>query len=243
MWIILNGMNAMPRLVRALGFCILAAAGACLCLALPASAQEPAKKVPIGKSGKVFLEIKGKERRVLVEAYVCQRKGRLEQFLTRTRTKEHEAILAVDANAKDIHVALTLAGAEAGKPVTFEPKYMPASGTRINVFVEYQEKGKTVRAPAQQWIRNVKTQKDLDQNWVFGGSRFFQDPFDQTKDPYYLANDGDVICLSNFDTAMLDLPIESTRDNDELVFEAHTERIPAVETAVTVILEPVLKKK
>ena len=42
---------------------------------------------------------------------------------------------------------------------------------------------------------------------------------------------------------MLDLPINSSKDNDDLAFEAHTERIPDLETPVLVILEPVLAAK
>ena len=58
----------------------------------------------------------------------------------------------------------------------------------------------------------------------------------------YAANQGDVICVANFDTALLDLPIMSSKDNDDLVFEAHTARIPPLETRVLVILEPVVAK-
>jgi hypothetical protein len=54
----------------------------------------------------------------------------------------------------------------------------------------------------------------------------------------YLANDGDVICVSNFETALLDLPIKSPKDNADLVYVAHTARIPPLETKVVVVLEP-----
>ena len=93
--------------------------------------------------------------------------------------------------------------------------------------------------PAQDWILNPKTKKNLEHDWVFAGSQLVADPLDQNKPPYYLANDGDVICVSNFPSAMLDLPIVSPKDNAELVFVAHTERIPALDTKVLVILEPV----
>ena len=78
---------------------------------------------------------------------------------------------------------------------------------------------------------------------MFAGSHFFQDPDDPKKPPYYMANGGDMICVSNFASAMLDLPIDSSKDNADLNFEAWTERIPEKGTKVTVILEPVLEKK
>jgi hypothetical protein len=199
------------------------------------------KKVEVGKN--VVLEIQGDQRRVLIQAYVCLRQGQLEQLLTRQRTKEHEAILAAEIDARDVHTALILAGAEQGKPVRFRPKFEPPSGTTIKVSVEYEEKDKKIRLPGSQWIRNAKTRKDLEYDWVFAGSYLIPDPDDKTKKPFYAANDGDVICVSNFDTALLDLPTNSSKDNDELIFEAHTDRIPALKTRVLVILEPVLPKK
>ena len=106
--------------------------------------------------------------------------------------------------------------------------------------VEYKENGKTIRRPAQEWIRETKSKKALTSNWVFAGSMLFNDPTDPNAPPYYLANDGDVICIANFETALLDLPIDSSKDNEQLSYEANTDAIPALETPVTLILEPVL---
>ena len=47
-------------------------------------------------------------------------------------------------------------------------------------------------------------------DWVFAGSRLVDDPLERTKQ-YYLANEGDVICVANFEGAMLDLPIRSSK--------------------------------
>lgn len=208
--------------------------------------QTTAKKVRVGKN--VELEIKGDRRRVLINAYVCLRQGMLEQLLTRRRTKEHEAILAADADARDIHAALLLTGARPGSTVTYKKMgdkvvIVPPRGTPIKVTLQYLDKKKLVTVPAQKWVRLVKTKKNLAHDWVFAGSLFFKDPLDPKKPPLYGANDGDVICVANFDTAMLDLPINSSKDNDDLAFEAHTERIPPLETKVTIILEPVLPQK
>ena len=76
-------------------------------------------------------------------------------------------------------------------------------------------------------------------HWVFAGSSFWTDPADNKR--YYRAEGGDVICVSNFPTAMMDLPIESTQANEELLFEAFTEHIPPRGTPVRVILAPKLK--
>ena len=100
-----------------------------------------------------------------------------------------------------------------------------------------------MRVPAQQWIRNIKSKKDFATDWVFAGSILIPNPTDAQKDPFYGANDGDVITMVNFESACIDVPFLSTKDNDDLNYEAHTARIPALKTPVVVILEPVPEKK
>jgi hypothetical protein len=213
----------------------------------PSKKNEPkalpeAKRVQVGKN--IVLEVQGDIRRVRVQTEVCLRQGMLEQLMTRKRTKEHEAILAADIDARELHLALTLAGAEPGKPVQFRPKLIAPSGTAVKIFLEYKTKaGENMRVPAQTWIRNVKTKKDFASDWVFAGSILIPDPLDNAKKPFYGANDGDVITVVNFEGACLDVPFLSTKDNADLDFEAHTDRIPPEKTAVTVVLEPVVERK
>jgi hypothetical protein len=206
-----------------------------------AVSKAESKKAAVGKN--VVLEVlPDNKRRVLVSAEVCLREGQLEQLMCRKQTKEHEAILTADVDARHIHAALIAAGAKEGSPVRFVPKYRPASGTTIKVRVQYKDKDKEVTVPAQSWIKNAKDNKPLQSDWVFAGSRFVKNPLDDGKE-YYLANDGDIICISNFETALLDLPIKSPKDNADLIFVANSERIPPLGTKVVVILEPFLEAK
>jgi hypothetical protein len=206
------------------------------------------KKKALNPAGTISLEtFEDGRRRVLVEAAVCLREGPLELLMCRRNTKEHEAILHTEAFANDIHAALLATGAKVGSPVKYsneKPFFTPASGTSIKISLQYEKKsGVTVSVDAKEWVRNANNRKALDKDWVFAGSRLFQDPEEPKTPPYYLANNGDVICVSNFVDAMLDLPINSPKENNELAFEAWTERIPPLETKVTVILEPVIEKK
>ncbi|MFN4260297.1 MAG: YdjY domain-containing protein [Gemmataceae bacterium] len=207
----------------------------------PAPQSVEPKRVSLGKN--VYLEVQGEQRRVLISAQVCLRKGALEQLLCRTRTKEHEAILAANIDARDVHKALLAAGAVPGEPVRFDPKFEPPRGTPVKVFLQYEKDGKRQRIAAQKWIRDVKTNQEMTSDWVFTGSRLIPNPDDPMSQPYYLANDGDVICVSNMPGALLDVPIRSSREAAELLFEAFTERIPPEDTQVIVILEPILEKK
>jgi hypothetical protein len=199
------------------------------------------KRVPVGPN--VALEIDGNHRRVLISGYVCLREGQLEQLMCLRGTKEHEAILAAAADARDMHKALLIAGAKPGAPVRYEPKFQPPSGTPIRVTLRFEKDGKVITVPAQEWVRDVRTHKSLKQDWVFAGSVLFPDPLDKDKPPLYAANSGDVICVANFEGAMLDLPINSSKDNSDLSFEAFTERIPPLETKVTIVLEPKLAQE
>ena len=183
-----------------------------------------------------------KRKRIVIVGEVCLREGQLEMFACLKGTKEHESIIAIETKAYIVHAGLLAAGAEAGSPAQYVPKYAPARGTEIEVALFWTDaKGKRQRAFAQDWIRNVKTGKAMTQPWVFGGSGFWTD--EQTGEKHYLAEGGDLICVSNFASATLDLPIQSSSSSADLLFDAFTERIPPQGTKVTVVLTPKKKAK
>jgi hypothetical protein len=129
-----------------------------------------------------------------------------------------------------------------GHPVRFDPKYVPPSGTEVDVIVLWVDKdGKRQKAPAQKWIRQVRTGKPMPYKWVFAGSGFWVD--EETGERHYQAEDGDLICVSNFATATLDIPVESSTSNDALLFEAFTENIPPLGTTVRLVLIPKVERK
>ena len=96
----------------------------------------------------------------------------------------------------------------------------------------------------QKAIRAFFTQgqsRQLEADWVFVGSGYYVD--EKTGQKTYLAEGGDLICVSNFPTAMLDLSIKSTDKSDEgLLFEPWSERVPPKGTEVTMELVPVFGK-
>jgi hypothetical protein len=209
-------------------------------------ADPKSKLTALNKQNTLYLEVLPDGRkRVLVAAEVCLREGLLEVFLCKKNTKEHESILRVDMDARFIHAALVGAGAKYGKPVQFvnekgDPDYKPASGDKIQVGLHYTLDGKPQSHAAQEWILDKKTKKPMAHQWVFAGSRFMKNPDAPPTDPdYYCANNGEVICLSNFVDSMLDLPVEISRENADLNFDALTAKIPPLGSMVWVILEPV----
>lgn len=270
----------------------------------PARPAGEGKPVPLTKNGAVVLDAKGKK--LLLKTKVVLREGVLEMLVCRKQTKEHEAILSIDAPAFVIHSGLLALGLEPGTPVQFTPEYKAPSGPRVDVFVNWtDEKGKANRIPAQEWIRNqirryyvVKMErlpadlklpkegkeneirydskhkelnwygpmtaaqrdrllplsadkdykkaietffeksqsKKMEAHWVFAGSGFYTDE-DGMK--HYQAEGGDVICVANFPSAMLDVDAESSATGEEnLLYEVWTERVPPLGTEVTVELVP-----
>ena len=192
---------------------------------------------------------KTKPVRLLVQCEVCLREGTLEVFLCRTNTKEHEAIVRTAVDAKLLHGGLLALGLTPGTPVQFiDPKsgelnYVPASGPKVAVTVHYRRAGQLHTHPAQEWITDAKTKKPMAHDWVFAGSRFLKDPDEPTKAPFYTANNGEVIAVSNFADSMLDLPVSVSRENAELNFDAATAKVPPLLSKVWVILAPMAAKK
>lgn len=183
-----------------------------------------------------------KEGAVLVDGQICLREGMLEMFACTRNTKEHESIVSVNAKAYLVHAGLVALGAVPGHPVQFVPEYKMPTGTEINVLVQYiDEDGNEETVKAQDWIKDINTKKAMAFPWVFGGSVFWTDP--ESGKRYYQAERGDFICVSNFGTAMLDIPVESSAGNDELGFQTFTDRIPPLGTPVRLLLKPKLKKE
>lgn len=171
-----------------------------------------------------------KQKQVVMQGEICLREGALEMFACPRHTKEHESVLSVPVRPLTVHASLLAVGALPGHPARWAPKFEPAEGTSIEVVVFWQdENGKQQRARAQDWVRQIKTGKAMDQSWVFAGSLVQRS---------YLADAGAFICVSNFPDAMLDVPVESSEHSGELQFEAFTERIPPRGTKVTLVLAP-----
>ena len=213
-------------------------------------ADPKSELIPLQPDKSLYFEKKpDKTRRVLVETEVCLREGPLEVFLTKKGTKEHEAILRCSMDSRYIHSALEAAGAKVGTPVQFvnpktmEDEFKPATGQTIKVSVCYTSNGKVVTHPAQDWVTNTKTKKTMAEDWVFAGGRLVKNPDDPKAVPFYTANNGSVLALSNDFDSMLDLPVQVSKDDAFLIYRANTEKIPPVTSKVWLILEPEAEKK
>ena len=201
----------------------------------------PANAKRLTKKSSVWVDVR--KKRVYLDGYVAMRDGALEMFACPVGTKEHESIVAVLAKSREVHAGLLAIGAKPGSPVQFRPEFVPAKGAAIRVWVCWRdEKNKFHVVDARKWVQRNGTQdQEMTSDWVFGGSGFWKDPEDGRE--YYRADGGDMICVSNFSTAMLDVNVNSSADAGHLLYIPFVERIPDRYTPVRLVLTPIVDGK
>lgn len=131
-------------------------AGVFVCALLVRAEERPAANpVALNREGTVLLDKGG--GKVLLKGQIALREGPLELLCCKKQTKEHESILAVDTKAYVIHTALLALGAKPGAPAKIEPAFQPASGQKIQIFVQWTDAaGKSHRVRAQTWVRYLQ---------------------------------------------------------------------------------------
>ncbi|MBL8891700.1 MAG: c-type cytochrome [Planctomycetaceae bacterium] len=185
----------------------------------------------------VFVDLKTK--RVVVDGQIVQNHALLEMFACPLDSgKEHESVVAVFSSSQLVHAGLLAVGAKPGHPARFDGEFQAATGAKIRIDVQWKgEDGQLKSMPARRMVRSIRDKKELDMDWVFGGSLMYKDP--ETGREQYLAEGGELICVSNFGTATMDLPTPSPEAAANQMFEANTDQIPPLGTPVRLILTPV----
>ena len=175
-------------------------------------------------------------KQVIIRGFICLNKGGLEMFACPRNTKEHESIVSAHAQSSEVHAALVALGFDPGSTVQWQPEYKAATGPTVAVEVRWMEGGVITQRNAREMVRNFHTEELLQTDWVFGGSQLVHDP--ASGEDIYYGNGGELLCLSNFATATLDLPIKSSAEAEQLLYGAVTESIPPLNTKVYLVLSP-----
>lgn len=149
-------------------------------------------------------------------------------FACARHTREHESIVAVSARPLRIFEALGLVGLKPGAPVRYDERnrrWAAAQGDplRIDVVIRVDRTERTFGI--HEWMRHAGGGALERRDWVFAGSRR------QPGGRFAADSDGTVICVVDFDSALIALPEAHTRDDAALWLEADPERIPPVGTA------------
>jgi len=202
---------------------------------------DPPGMTRLDKQSRVWADRKA--RRVVVDGYIALRAGQLEMLACPVGTKEHESVVAVFAKAQVVHAGLLAIGGKPGTPVAWEPTYKAPTGSEVQVIALWKDAdGKKHNVDTRQWVHELGTEKTtLGTNYVFAGSKMWKDP--DTGEERYLAESGDLICVSNFATATLDVPLNSSQANSGLMFAARTDAIPPEGTPIRLVLQLVDDKQ
>jgi hypothetical protein len=169
-----------------------------------------------------------------LDAVVVLREGPLELLACSPHTREHESILAVKARPMHVFQAMGLLGWQPGSPVRYEDKsdhWLAPTGQALELRVRYLDGGVERTVPVEQWLMDVKQHRVPDSlQWVFAGSRTLPDG------RFGADVDGTVVCVVDFETALITLPALHSADNDLLWLTANTEAIPPLGTTCTLLI-------
>lgn len=218
-----------------------AALGSLLALGPDAVAQDssPAEPATTGvkKRPAEFapgVRIDWSDRAIEVDGVVVLREGPLELFACSPRTREHESIVAVKARPMHVFQAMGLIGLEPGSPVRYDhhqDRPIPPRGETLELSVRYGSHDSARVVPLEAWILDVSSRKPPERiEWVFAGSR-------TSGDGRFGADaDGTVICVVDFETALITVGALHTSANEQLWLTANTEAIPPLDTPCTLLI-------
>ncbi|MFO8027399.1 MAG: YdjY domain-containing protein [Opitutales bacterium] len=209
------------------------------------------------------VEIHSEKGIVDVDGQIALTDGLLELVACTEGTKEHEAIVRIDALPIHVHTALLLIGARNGTPAMRKPineeqtrwMHVRPSGQSIKVSLVLKDaEGEAVERPISDFIRRTEgdpympdmeteteesdEEKESFPNvFLFTGSHLVEGEEDNKQ---YLADQsGHVITISTFGDELLGLADIQSRENGELVWEVDPTHLPPLDTEVTLRLRPV----
>ena len=197
-------------------------------------------------------------RAVDVTSTVELSEGSLEFIACTKNTKEHEAIITVQAKPIHIHTALLLLGAKAGHPairkvvgegddqrwIDLPPK---GSAVTVSLIVPGKE-GKPTERPLSDFVNRLNDEGDPDKaeakkrlkTFLFAGSHLVGK--ENAPKTYLADKSGSVISLSTFGDELLCLPQIYGHENHALQWEVDATHLPKIGTKITLRIKPVRLK-
>lgn len=213
---------------------------ACCCWCAPAQGPfgppEPAPD-PAAQARPAQLRLDLKAGKVSFDAAVCLRAGALELLVCKWGTKEHESILHTSCQPSHLHAALLALGLMPGKPARWvggddgrKPVLLSPAGPELKVTLHWKDQqGKLRQADADSWVARASDKSAAPPKaWIFIGSDVLPEG------DYWADQDGVIISMANFASAVIDVPFRSTKEDKYLDFKANTDAIPPRGTVVRV---------
>lgn len=209
------------------------------------------------------IEIDAEKRIVDVAADVSLTEGLLELIACTKGTKEHEAIVRINALPIHVHTALLLIGARNGTPAMRKPineeqtrwiHYRPSGDSIAVSLVVPDAEGKPVERPISDFIKRSEgdpymqnmgwdepaaegeAKEKFPDVFLFTGSHLVGN---EEEGRQYLADQsGHVITISTFGDELLGLADIQSQDNGELIWEVDSTYLPPLDTEIKLRLRP-----
>jgi hypothetical protein len=184
-----------------------------------------------------------KKREIRFPSIVNMAEGLLEYIIVHENGKVHESLLSTKISATHLNLAFTLLRFSPSRELIPLPNAtggtsgnfpeVPAdikAAARVIIEVEWKQDDQVRRVPINDWIQHsVKATSMPHGPWVYGGSDFH--------DGVYVAElSGDIASIFLSPASILQYPGEDYAD--DTVWIPFPKRVPAVGTAVTVIITP-----
>jgi acylphosphatase len=213
-------------------------------LAVPAAtvAAEPAPEPKAAAPASVTVDEKA--RTVTIPAVVAKQgkyeevlKGAIEYLVVAQGGRDYETVFTTPATVQQIYDALLKIGLRPGTPPGAD---MPAKGPPVNVFAEYEQDGKKVRRPADEFLAYLKDGKPVEPKpWFFTGSSLTFDP-ETNKNVIQASLTKSVVGLHPHDASplLLNAREESKQAN---LYRARTKDVPPAGTEVRLVFERVTR--
>ncbi len=186
-------------------------------------------------------------REIRFPAVVNMREGLLEFLIVHENGKIHESLFRTKTSPTNINVAFALLRYQPSKelyrlwkePGVISNKFYSENeetrkAARIVIDVEVEKAGEIKRYPVTDWILHETTAKAMPPAfWIYGGSEFYDGKF-------VPESTGDIAAIFVTNSSLINYPGDDNF-NDE-VWSSFTDRIPDLETKVTLVIAPYKEK-
>ena len=143
------------------------------------------------------------------------------------------------------HLAIVATGAKPGTPTGFidqktgQPKYTAATGSKVKVSVHYKKDGKLHEHRVQEWIWDVSIRRSRCRTTGSSpAASSSRTPAIRPRSRSAAPNSGDIFSISaNFPYSTLEFPVQISKDDAQLTYEARTDKIPPLTSKVWVLVE------
>jgi hypothetical protein len=222
----------------------------------PARNVSPELKAALEKLELPGVKLNLEEWSVDVESRVCLKEGLLELIACTKDTKEHESIIAIEAKPSHVHAALLLLGAKPGSPASqqaIDPemtrfRHILPSGSPVDVYLVFKdEKGVVTESPISDFLMRAEgfdatgestepKEKFPTHTFLFAGSILYNEGDGPRQ--YLCDSSGNVISITTFGDELLCLPGFSDHSNEALMWQVNGEKLPALDSKITLRLRP-----